>query len=113
MPFIKLFITIVLCMFSILVLSYVGVKHRTKDTLQMSMLLSIYLSCICAIIATAFMIFIVAEVMYEMYQAKGISYYQCLEAIGNVSSILAGIFGVGIYGIFKGGIVKNDKKEQR
>lgn len=111
MPFIKLFITIVLCMFSILILAYIGVKHRTKDTLQMGMVLSIFLGCIGAITATSFMIFTIAEVIYESFGTNEISYYQCVEAIGNVSTILAGIFGVGIYGLFKNGVVNDDKKE--
>ena len=104
MPFIKMYIMIVLCMLSILILAYIGVKHRTKDTLQMGMVLSIFLGCIGAITATSFMIFTIAN---------EISYYQCVEAIGSVSSILAGIFGVGIYGLFKNGIVKNEKNEER
>ena len=63
--------------------------------------------------ATSFMIFTIAEVIYEAFGTNEISYYQCVEAIGSVSSILAGIFGVGIYGLFKNGIVKNEKNEER
>ncbi len=111
MPFIKMYIMIVLCMLSILILAYIGVKHRTKDTLQMGMVLSIFLGCIGAITATSFMIFTIAEVIYESFGTNEISYYQCVEAIGNVSTILAGIFGVGIYGLFKNGVVNDDKKE--